>query len=74
MEVISPSDYAAEVHRKVQEWPDAGVKAVWVVYPDTKVVTVHRSRQDVRGFSEGDTFDGAPVLPEFSVRVSEFFA
>lgn len=73
MEVISPSDYAATIHRKVQDWLDAGAKAVWVVYPDTRIVTLHHSLQDVRGFSDTDTLDGSPILPAFSVRVSEIF-
>ena len=41
-EVVSPSDTAAELERKASEYPEAGSQRVWVVYPGSRRVRVHR--------------------------------
>ena len=43
VEVVSPNDTAAEVQSKAQMWLESGVRLVWVVYPDTRSVVVHKS-------------------------------
>ena len=73
VEVVSPSDTAAEVHQKVCAWLNAGCRLVWVIYPETRSVTVYRSMEDVSILGPNDTLDGAPVLEGFSIRVSELF-
>ena len=56
VEVLSPDDRAGEVLAKVQDWLDAGCRAVWVVDPRTRTVTVYRSRQrDCRPRHVGDS-------------------
>ncbi|MBI4311830.1 MAG: Uma2 family endonuclease [Chloroflexi bacterium] len=72
-EVVSPSETAASVQAKVENWLEAGVKLVWVVYPDTRSVAVYRSLEDVRVLREGDALSGDPVLPGFSCPVRELF-
>lgn len=42
VEVVSPSDRASEVTEKALLWLDAGVRLVWVIYPDPRVVAVYR--------------------------------
>lgn len=73
VEVVSPSDTAADVHSKVCAWLTAGARLVWVVYPDSRSVTVYRSMQDASVLGPDDTLDGAPVLEGFEIRVSELF-
>lgn len=41
IEVLSPSDAAAEVHAKVAEYLRLGVRAAWVVDPAGRNVRVH---------------------------------
>jgi Uma2 family endonuclease len=72
-EVVSPSDTASEVHHKVCVWLNAGCRLVWVIYPETRSVTIYRSMEDVRILGPDDILDGVPVLEGFSIRVSELF-
>ncbi|MBI4312000.1 MAG: Uma2 family endonuclease [Chloroflexi bacterium] len=72
-EVVSPSDTAAKVHDKVEDWLEAGVKLVWVVYPERRSVAAYRSLDDVRILREGDTLAGEPALPGFRCPVRELF-
>lgn len=73
MEVVSPNDRASEVQAKVEDWLRAGTRLVWVVYPDTRSITVFQGLSEVRVLTEGDNLDGAPVLPGFSCRVVDLF-
>lgn len=72
-EVVSPSETATYTQAKVEDWLEAGVKLVWVVYPDTRSVVVYRSPDDVRILHESDTLSGEPALPGFECSVRELF-
>src|SRR5215207_2425129 len=52
-EVISPGDTYSEVLEKVEDWLNAGVRAVRVVDSKRRCVTVYRSATDVVRLSEG---------------------
>lgn len=73
VEVVSPSDRAADVQEKVHMWLDAGSRLVWVAYPSTKSVAAYRSRTDVTVVEGDQRLDGAPVLEGFSIPVSRLF-
>ena len=74
VEVLSPSDTATEITRKVENYLSAGVRLVWIVDPGTQRVTVYRSLQDVKLLTPDQELDGADVLPGFQIKVSEIFA
>ena len=74
VEVLSPNDRASEVAAKVQDWLQAGCPMVWVVDPETRTVTVYRSRSEIAVLTASDTLAGGDVLPDFSVQVAEIFA
>jgi len=73
VEVVSPGDTRAEVEEKVGDWLDAGARAVWVVNPRRRRVSVYRPGTDVVRLSEGDELDGGEVVPGFRCKVSEIF-
>lgn len=73
VEVVSPSDRAREVREKVHRWLDAGARLVWVAYPSTKSVAVHRSKTDVTIVEGEQPLSGDPVLEGFSIPVSRLF-
>jgi Uma2 family endonuclease len=72
VEVVSPGDRSGEVAAKSQEWLKAGCRAVWVVDPETRTISVYRGG-DVVVFGESETLTGGDVLPGFSVSVAEVF-
>lgn len=74
VEVVSPNDSAADVQDKIEEWLNAGVRRVWVVYPDTQTIHIYRSLKEVNVLKSGDRLDGEDLLPGFSCAVEEIFA
>ena len=74
VEVLSPNDTMGKVMRRVGEQLRFGVKAVLVVDPDARNVTVHRSGQEPAIFEENQEFVIEDVLPGFHCRVADFFA
>ena len=74
VEVVSPSDSSAAIRAKVRDWLEAGAPLVWVVYPDSRSVTVHRQGGQPQQLSETDSLSGAPALPDFAVPVRDLFA
>ncbi|MFV2068607.1 MAG: Uma2 family endonuclease [Pirellulales bacterium] len=74
VEVVSPSDRASDVKEKIQAWIDAGARAVWVVEPGLRSVTVHRSTGDRTSHVENDELVSDDVVPGFRCTVAEIFA
>ena len=73
IEVISPNDRPRAVREKVADWLNAGTRLVWVIYPSSRTVTVHRPPSSVEELGGEDTLDGAEVVPGFTCRVEELF-
>ncbi len=71
-EVLSPTDRWPDVERKLHDYLEAGVKEVWVVDPEERMVWVHTPDRQHRVFSESDRLT-SPLLPGFDVLVAEFF-
>lgn len=74
VEIVSPSNTAAEILDKVADYLEAGSRLVWVVEPAGRRITVYRSRTEIQLLQEGDALDGYDVLPGFSLSVAEIFA
>jgi Uma2 family endonuclease len=72
IEVISPSESAVDIDRKVDQYLAAGA-IVWVLYPSSRKVVVWDSSKQARSYSGDDVLECPALLPGFSVRVSEFF-
>jgi Uma2 family endonuclease len=73
IEVISPSNTAREVQRKIHEYFKVGVTRVWVVYPDEREVYVFSSTKQISVHQLGDDLDGGDLLPGFRVPVATLF-
>lgn len=71
-EVVSPGDRASEVTSKALAWTDAGVLVVWVVDPQSRVVTVHDGA-GTRVLRGDDVLDGGDVLPGLAVPLPELW-
>jgi Uma2 family endonuclease len=71
VEVISKSNSADQVLKKIDEYFTAGVKLMWVVYPSANKVYVYESPTRVLGL--GDELDGGTVIPGFRVGLATLF-
>ena len=74
VEILSPSDRLNRVMRKVNEYLTAGVRLVWVVDPEDKVVLVYRPGLIGSEVVEGQNLESYDILPGFRLPVSELFA
>ena len=72
-EVVSPTDIQYDVDRKVAEYLEVGVKLVWVINPDTRVVLIYRVDGSISGVREGGELDGEAAVPGFRCRVADLF-
>ena len=73
VEIISPSETAYSVETKVAEYLRAGVRLVWLVYPETQVVVEYAASWQVRRLTEGDALDGGAVIPGFTMPLARLF-
>ncbi|MBI4202488.1 MAG: Uma2 family endonuclease [Chloroflexi bacterium] len=74
IEVVSPSDTAAELEEKVHDYLESGVAQVWLLYPSGQRVHVYTQGKASVWYSAGDTLPGGDLLPGFSVLVGDLFA
>ncbi len=73
VEVASPTDFAEELEVKAEEYLQAGVRLVWIVFPLAQTVHVYNppNATDVRRV--GQQLEGGSVLPGFSVAIADLF-
>ncbi len=74
VEVVSPSDRATELLAKVQDWLEAGCRAVWVIDPLRGAASIYRTDKPMAILHASDVLSGDDVVPGFSVPVAEIFA
>jgi Uma2 family endonuclease len=69
-EVVSPSDLARDVNRKVQIYLSAGVRMVCVVWPDTREIQSSTPDGTTRTFRYNDRLDFGDVIPDYRIPVA----
>lgn len=74
IEVISGNDKANKVEEKTIEYFKAGVKVLWLIYPDNQTVQIYTSLKQAQICTDDDICSAKPVLEDFEIRVSEIFA
>lgn len=73
VEVVSPNDTAEEVETKRQDWLAAGVKLLWIIYPEGRSVHVYQAGGRCPTLGPNDDLSGEDVLPGFACQVAELF-
>ena len=73
-EVVSPSNNAEEIEKKLQDYFDAGVQLVWVIYPVIRRVYVYESLTQVHILTAADALEGGNVLAGFRLPLADLFA
>jgi Uma2 family endonuclease len=72
VEVVSPTDLAQDLARKVDQYLAAGAQEVWVVYPGVREVHVFRQGGVASVLGPGDTLK-TDLLPGFGVPIGQLF-
>ena len=76
IEILSPSNTAIEMHRKLNLYQSAGVREYWVIDPDEKIAEVYRlvgDRYETRILRISDTLQSA-IFPDFAIPMETIFA
>lgn len=74
VEVISRGDSYTDVEEKVEEYLNAGARAVWVVDTIRRTIAVYRSLTDITILSEDDMPEGGDIIPGFVVSSTRYLA
>jgi Uma2 family endonuclease len=74
VEILSASNTRREMERKLGEYLSAGVRLIWYVDPEERVVDVYAGSPTARRLTTSDTLDGGDVLPGFTLKLAELFA
>jgi Uma2 family endonuclease len=73
VEVVSPTDLAQDLARKVDQYLAAGAQEVWVVYPNMREVHVFREGGAASVLGPDDILEAPGLLPGFAVKVVLLF-
>jgi Uma2 family endonuclease len=73
VEVISESDTALDIERKIQQYLRAGATATWTFYPDTRTVMVRRKSGETRMLGPGQTIEEPDLFPGLKIPVDQIF-
>ena len=73
VEVVSPGNTAAELRRRTRDYIAAGVRIIWIAWPEDLSVSVYTENLVAIELDATDRLDGGDVLPGFSVTVAELF-
>ncbi|MDX2268493.1 MAG: Uma2 family endonuclease [Bryobacter sp.] len=72
IEVVSPHDWAAQVHRKRKQFLDAGAKEVWIVEPEIQAIEVYRADGTWQSFEVPQRLH-SPLLPGWELDLAAIF-
>ncbi|MFN3850505.1 MAG: Uma2 family endonuclease [Spirosomataceae bacterium] len=73
IEIISTHDQLNDVKRKLREYFKHGVKVVWLIYPEDKIVEVFTSFKNVKICTDDDVCSASPVMNDFEITVNQLF-
>jgi Uma2 family endonuclease len=73
VEVLSRSNTAKEMNRKLREYFQAGVRLVWVIQPKTQSARAYTSPTQSRRITRTGHLSGGEVVPGFSLALADLF-
>ena len=71
IEIVSPNDKIYEMDEKLADYRAAGVKFIWVINPQSRIIRAYGPDHYLTELFDGDTLRGDPVLPGFAIAVQE---
>lgn len=70
VEVASPNDGLEDSLRKIREYFDYGVREVWLISPENRIVHVYTAPDSVRILTAADHLQ-TPLIPGWSIDVGD---
>jgi Uma2 family endonuclease len=73
VEILSPSNRASAMARKVAQYIASGTQLIWVIDPKARTITVYAPEREPRTLREGADLDGEDILPGFRYSIAQLF-
>ena len=73
IEIMSPSDSAADLRLKVRQYLEAGASVVAAVYPRTREIMLHRPGGVAQTLESGQTLEFPDLTPGWSLPIDSIF-
>lgn len=75
IEIHSPTDErdVLDFHQRIRDYLDAGVRLLWVIYPEARYAVAYHPEGDARLLRERESLDGEDVLSGFRLPLAELF-
>ncbi len=73
-EIVSKSNTARHIRGKIEDYFKAGVRLVWVIYPERHLIDVYSGLDSAQTLRAKDTLTGGEVMPWFSLPLKTLFA
>jgi Uma2 family endonuclease len=73
VEVLSESNTAAEMDRKLRDYFAAGTSVVWFIDPETRTARIFSAPDQFTSITEDEVLDGGDLLPGFSLLLRDLF-
>jgi Uma2 family endonuclease len=74
VEVVSPKDRVYDLEEKLDDYSNAGIPVVWLVYPSIRKVRIIYRGETRPALGPDDELTGEDILPGFRCRVADLFA
>lgn len=74
VEILSSSEEAAEIQRKLDEYFASGATQVWHLFPASQTARVYTSPTAYADFASDQELEGGDLLPGFRCVVADLFA
>ena len=72
-EIVSENDDVRKYLKKLNEYFQAGMQVVWLVFPDDSTVYVYTSPKTVTICTDDDSLSAAPALPDLTITARQLF-
>ena len=73
VEIRSESNTRRELRAKAARYLERGTEMVWLVYPESRSLELHRAGEAMQPLAGEDVIEGGATLPSFRKGVSELF-
>jgi len=73
VEVLAPSNTAAEINARLEDFFNSGTQLAWIVHPEEQFVEVCHSPTQRRILGPGAVLDGQELLPGFQFPIADLF-
>ena len=74
IEVISTNDQILSVKAKLKAYFQNGIRVVWLIYPENKLVEVYTGFKTVQICTDTDICSAKPVLDDYEIAASMLFS